>query len=445
MASKLALLIALGSTRPASACEFDLASIFGFLVPSVAVPGTLCRAAGEPPHQSGLWHYGFPVSSLPAAVCEGTIDVQQDGTICVTGRVSYAQIREAVGRPTYSPAAPTISINGHLTTGSCNVVLGPNAHFLYDFVTSYTVEGTEYQADATMIDRLLAASSGTIDGVCLDASFAPNGPDGYTIRSERWAPADVDLDAFATANLIFVSRYFIVAEFHEAADPWAGWDGLLGMLTHPPFLGGSTFSTAIGVTLYNTISFLSVPSFLVTLIPGFLGVTGLTRNLLISGTFNIDQHPLPLLAPPTAVENIQVDTEWATLLAAMDAGLFSNPPVPVDLGLVIKRITPAEPTNGCWTEPAAAIDIQAPMGKHAILDDWIRDVLHPALTAIGTVGLHFGKRLPAQSAVLQAALDKYEACGASVGLSLTECYHPMCKRTVTPTAFEYPSQYFKSL
>ena len=69
-------------------------------------------------------------------------------------------------------------------------------------------------------------------------------------------------------------------------------------------------------------------------------------------------------------------------------------------------------------------------------------VLYPALSAIGTVGLHFGKRVPAGSPVLTAALDKYAQCGVALGLSPADCYHPLCSRTVTPSAFKYPLPYF---
>lgn len=432
------LLVACGAAL-ASGCEFDLWELLhSFFNPVVA-----CRGIGAPPHQSGLWHEGFPGLRTPTALCEGTIDVQGDGTICVTGRVTYEQIVLATGRPTFSPAAPTISINGHMVTGSANVVLGPEARFLYDFVKSYTVDGVVYSAGPTMLDNLLAASRGTIDGVCLDGSFAPYGPPGYKIASTRWGPGNVNIGEFTNANLVFVSSHSVVAEFHTAADPWAGWnDGFFGMLLRPPLLGGSSWSEAVGMWLFNTIANIPVPSVITSAIPGYLGITGVFRCLLVGGTFGLEEYPLPLVAPPAAVENIQVDTEWSTLITAMNAGLFSSPTIPFNLGIVIKKIQPGG-DNSCWTVPAAAIDVQAPIGQSDLLDQYVEGVLHPALSAIGSVGLHFGKRLPAGSNVLQSALDKYAGCGAAVDLEPANgCYHPMCTRTATPTAFEYPAQYF---
>ena len=90
-----------------------------------------CRGGSSPPHQASLWHDGFPSATTPAALCEGSVVEQNDGTICIDGRLTYAQIAEALGRPTFAPAASSISINGHLTGGSANFVFGAEAAFLY--------------------------------------------------------------------------------------------------------------------------------------------------------------------------------------------------------------------------------------------------------------------------------------------------------------------------
>jgi hypothetical protein len=432
------LIVAYGAVL-ASGCEFDLWE----LLRSPSNARNACQANGAPPHQSALWHEGFPTSSLPTALCEGTIDVLDDGTICATGRVSYEQIALATGRPIFSPTALSISLNGHLLTGSANVVLGSEARFLYDFVKNYTVDGVVYSAGPSMLDNTLAASRGTLDGICLDGSFAPYGPPGYTIASTRWRPTDVNLEEFMNANLAFVSTHSVIAEFHAPADPWAGWnDGLLAILQRPPRLGGSSWSEALGMRLFNIIANLPIPSVVVSAIPGLLSLPFLLRFFLVGGTFGLEQFPLPLEAPVAAVEGIQVDTEWSTLIAAMEAGLFSSPTVSPYLGIVIKRILPGG-NNSCWTEPAAAIDVQAPLGRSDLVDQYVAGVLYPALSAVGSVGLQFGKRLPAGSNVLRAALDKYAGCGAALDVETPSgCYHPMCTRTPTPTAFEYPAQYF---
>ncbi len=112
------------------------------------------------------------------------------------------------------------------------------------------------------------------------------------------------------------------------------------------------------------------------------------------------------------------------------------------MGVVIKKITPAPSSVGCWSEPTAAIDLQMPVGQGAELDAYVDGVLLPALAAEGTVGLHFGKRVPAQSAVLRAALETYGRCGVQLSLSPPVCYHPLCSRTEHPSAFEYPQPYF---
>eukprot|EP00967_Tisochrysis_lutea_P069131 scaffold90764_cov32-Tisochrysis_lutea.AAC.2 len=432
------LLLLVVLARTCQCCEVDLIS----LLISLWRRETSCRAPSLGPHQNGLWRDSFPTSEQPLALCEGSITVESTGEICVTGRVSYKQIAEAVGRPIYSPAAPTISINGHLVTGSANVVLGANARFLYDFVTLYEVDGVQYTPDSMMVDRVLAASRGTIDKVCLNSSFAPNGPDGYTITSKRWEPKAVDVEEFASANIAFISTHSIVAEYHEEINLSGVSGGLLYQLSHPAWLGGSSIGEAFGLFLFNLIANLPLPTCVTSLIPGVLGLTSLLRRLLIQGTFSLERHPLPLEAPDSLVENIQVDTEWDTLLQAMRAGLFSAPNVPFNLAVVIKRIQPTNGTFGCWDVPAAAIDIQAPVGWHDMLDGYVADEVYPALSAIGSVGLHFGKRIPAQSAVLQAALNKYSTCGASLNLSPAQCIHPMCERTPNPTTFEYPARYY---
>lgn len=85
-----------------------------------------CRDSNRAPHLTALWSNNFPqTNGLPKAKCQGTITVNGDGSVCVTGRVSYRQLAEAVrsqlNRAIFAPAAETISVNGHMTSGSANL------------------------------------------------------------------------------------------------------------------------------------------------------------------------------------------------------------------------------------------------------------------------------------------------------------------------------------
>merc|ERR1711924_322294 len=101
------------------------------------------------------------------------------------------------------------------------------------------------------------------------------------------------------------------------------------------------------------------------------------------------------------------------------------------MGFLIKRIRVSEDTIGCWKdEEMASIDMQMPLSAAEELDDFAVNTLFPALQELGEVSVHFGKRIPTGSALLAAALDKFESCGVSLNLNPSPCSHPGCPRSI---------------
>merc|ERR1712151_1461851 len=153
-------------------------------------------------------------------------------------------------------------------------------------------------------------------------------------------------------------------------------------------------------SLNNIITSLPIPEILVTIVPGFLGVTGLTRGVFVGGNYDVNDFPQPLTAPDLSVENWQIDCNWNTLLLAVDDGLFgAGKRIPLSLSVVIKRISPSSDTKICWgnADDVAAIDVQGPKGRHDLLDTYVETVLFPALKKFGDVTVHLGKRLKSSS------------------------------------------------
>lgn len=392
------------------------------LIVGIAAAQTTCKTGKDKtPHGQALWQDEFPNQNDVEALCDGSVSIKPDGEICITGRVSYRQLAEAVGKPIRAPAADTISVSGHLITGSANVILGPEANFLYDFVTSYTIGGTTITAGTETANALLAASNGLIEGVCLDKSFSKD-PELYAITHDIWLPGEADEADLDGANVIFASCYSVVAEYHKPS-------------TNGPFFG-TILSTV--TTFFADIT----PNFLFKYVP-LLGATGLFRYVVV-GTVSTTQFPQPFKAPANAiVENVQVDTEWSTLISAMADGLFTTELVPPYFGVFIKKIEPLT-SKACWPVTAASIDIQAPKGAGDRLDKYVRETVMPYLQARGNVGLHLGKRLESGSVLLEAAMNTYNnQCGVQLNLSPTTCYHPACTRSTITTNFTYPSSLFK--
>lgn len=104
---------------------------------------------------------------------------------------------EALGnRNFYQPTAPTISLNGHLISGSGNAVFGDKVRYIYDFVENYTVNGVSYTANnSNIVDKMLAASRGTIDQVCLRSDF---------VQPEEWYSISHTVRVFGNVDTFLV-------------------------------------------------------------------------------------------------------------------------------------------------------------------------------------------------------------------------------------------------
>ena len=295
-------------------------------------------------------------------------------------------------------------------------------------VNSYIINGTNYTSNETMIDNLLAASRGTIDGVCFDPSFVQ--PEQfYKLSYKFYGPSSVDLDAFDSSNLIFASSVGVVLETQTVMD------------SVPSFLV-RVISRLRFQALFLVSSF-PTPQFVYDLFPIF-SFTGYLRRIILGlSQLSTAEFPNPLVAPDAYVENIQMDIEWSDLLLLVDNGIFSQ--FPSKLGAIIKKISPKAGTFSCWKTDVASVDLQIPLQYGQDLDDFVNDVLYPKLLELNSsakVSFSFGKRLPEGSAALKNALDTFALCGASLSLSVDKCYHPMCRREVTPTDFEYPEKYY---
>jgi len=172
-----------------------------------------------------------------------------------------------------------------------------------------------------------------------------------------------------------------------------------------------------------------------------VGAAGVFRFFLI-GSLSTESNPQPLLSPgATSVENWGIDTEWETLISAMADGLFTRDRVPAFLGVTMRKLTPSDSPNGCWTTTSAIIDVQGPAGDDQI-DDFVNNVILPKLQKFGTVGLHFGKRIEAGSPILDAALSKYGTCGADLNVEPAACYHPMCRRSTAVSDFVWAPGFY---
>lgn len=383
-------------------------------------PGTITT------HMEGLWQDGWPNNQGKVkALCEGSVSMSEDGEICIEGRVTYTQIKESLGfNNIFAPAASTISVQGHLISGTGNAVLADEAYYLYDFISSYTINGTEYTAGPDIIDKMLAASMGTIDEVCFVSNFTQ--PEVYYQLTHKTRPMNMaKVEDLETANVLMGGKFSVTMEYHNKVEKPSGLVLSLSKLRM------QTFNTAAGT--YTPPAVLAV----VPLYP----LTGLLRQTIVgSSTFSTADYPQPLEAPDADVENIQVDAPWANVVTAMENGVFGQ--MPVLMGFLIKRISVSENTIGCWKdEQMASVDMQMPLSGAKGLDDYAENILLPALQELGEVSIHFGKRIPTGSNLLAAALTKFESCGASLNINPSPCYHPGCTRSTEVTEFEYPPEY----
>lgn len=384
-----------------------------------------CRNPGTITHQNGVWSESFPNNQGNVkALCEGSLTTTEEGEFCIDGRMTYKQIKEALGyKNIFSPAASTISVQGHLVSGTGNAVLAGKAYYLYDFISSYTVDGTDYTDGTDILDNTLAASKGTISKVCFYSNLTQP-VSHYEIRHTTSLMSGVDMEKLADANIVFAGKYQVTMEHHVTVEEPSGiWSSL----------------SNLRMSLFNLSTGFPTPDFVLALIPVF-PLTGILRQLIIgSGTFSTADYPQPLEAPDLAVENIQIDAPWTSLMTVMENGIFGDQPGLQ--GALIKRISASADSVGCWKEDMASIDMQAPKSAQVDLDNFAENVLLPALQAEGDVTLHLGKRLVTGSNMMAAAMSKFESCGASVNLSPSPCYHPACTRSGVVSQFEFPPQY----
>jgi hypothetical protein len=258
-----------------------------------------CRPAKLPPHQTSTWQDRFPfkLDNLPVGLCEGTIEIKSDGRMCAKGKVTFGQLQHASGsdRPIYQLSAEEVSINGHMTGGSGYVWLGPEVFYGYDFISSYTVNGIEYAADNRMTDNLLAASRGTIDGVCFIPEFRQY-KRYYKIshRTEMTTSNPLNETLVKVASYVFVSRFFTVYEFHR----WSAESGGLldpGVLTFTLsniLTGLATFLTNPKITSGGAGLFAFFPQ----------NVFAPLVRLLVGGTVPTTKYPVPVSAPDDITE-----------------------------------------------------------------------------------------------------------------------------------------------
>jgi len=390
---------------------------------------TYCRNPRTVPHQNGLWSKNWPnqQGDNVRAICEGTLSVADDnGEICIEGRMTYRQMAEELGTASmFSPASETISLQGHLTAGTGNVVLGRQAHFIYDFVSSYTMGGTDYVAGPDMLDNLLAGSKGTIDKVCLFSNFTQ--PETfYKISYKTSRTNNVNPNKLNNANIIFANKRTFTFETHNAADR--------------PSERKSRVSNR-RMNRFNNASNIWVPDFIFENVPILSYLGPLRRGTIGRGIYSTLDYPQPLTAPDKAIENIQIDVPWTSFVSVSEDGVFTE--MSGYMEAVIKRITATENLSSCWKEDTAAIDLQVPQSRADELLEFAEDVLFPKLKELGEVSIHFGKHIPEGSNLLAAAIDKFESCGASVNLTPDSCHHPGCTRSTEVSQFEYLPNYFE--
>ena len=187
-------------------------------------------------------------------------------------------------------------MSGHMTGGSGYVWLGPEVRYLYDFITSYTVNGVTYPNDARINDNLLAASRGSIDGVCLSAEFRQH-ESFYQIShrtSITWRNSIPNMDEIKKGSYTFMSRFFTVIEYHTPRESDGG-------LLDP---GVATFRMSSFLT--NAFSTTSAPD-IEARGPGVLGfiptnVVAPLARLLVFGTVPTSTFPVPVSAPDDITE-----------------------------------------------------------------------------------------------------------------------------------------------
>lgn len=390
------------------------------------------------PHMASYWTTDFGNETGYVALCNGKIEVQSDGSICVEGRVTFKQLREALNKPVYRPTAETVSVNGMLITGSCGVVqLGPKWHNMFDFVKSYTINNVKYNADSSIIDNTFAASRGTIDGFCLYRNFTePSEQYTTTFISSSIGQQTIDSNKLKDAFMVHISKVNMVAEFVDYSNSKVS--------------GFQEFFDYFRLNIWEWMVGRDPPTNIAPLLPGIMSLTGTVRDYLFSnGVYNTKDNPAPFSEDGNfhAIQQIEVHTEWSTFLKMVDLKFFEQTKLDLDTYIGVKHVTVDSNTLGCFKEDVAAISIATPISDGAAAMFFVDRTL---LTKIREVGGTFlfdaGQQVPPYSRNLDASLYKLQSCGVELDLNVKakSCYHPLCKRArgEAPGKFRWPEEYY---
>ena len=411
------------------------------------VPGgtrTCMRDPDSIPHLAGRWNDGFPSDTLPTPLCNGLVFIQGNGDICADGRVTYQQILDALdGDVFYVPSSSTVSVQGLMITGQGNVGLGPTWRYFNDFVSSYTIEGVTYNGGPAITDRTFAASMGTIDSFCLDASIR-EGPEYFEVSVDRYAPFDLQANAreIEDATAVYITFLSMTVEYHTALRE-GDFDPNDLILPVEEDLGDGLFDGIATLLEPENPNDLPFPRN----IPGAFSALGLLRSFQQPGIYATRNFPNGQYDGDlvyAAMEQIQIDTEWTTFLSMVDEGFFEDNPPPIGLVVAVKHIFANGNSNGCWKEETAGIAMAVPIGSAEDVEDYSTQVYEAIARRGGTLTLHFGKRMPANREIIRAALSKLESCGVQTNVNPVRCLHPICRRTDRVDNFEWPAEYYAS-
>lgn len=429
---------------------------------------THCLIASEEPNSANRWMAGFPASLKPTAICNGHITLQENGDICVEGRVTFQQIMDHCNCPIWTTSSSTVSINGLLTSGQGSVSMGTQWKYIYDFVTSYRINGTDYTATpGSALEHTFVASYGTVDAYCLDKSIR-EGPAYYEMDIAVY-PRQLQVDAseIQDATTLFISCYALTVEYYraidaenaEALDILDGTGGAFG-LDAPRLIGdaieeildmfgGSDDAPANATSNVagdnDEDSELSSPGFIAGL-PGYFPVLGLLRAVNLPGVYRTSSFVNGLYDGDSIKpsEQIHFETSWKTFLSLVEDGFFQDNKPPLQMFVSIRRMTSDSNSKGCWTEDTAGIVMGAPSRAVDYLEDYA-DLVHEAImNRDSRMTLHFGKRVPRNPAIVQTALDTLESCGVTIDLEdpAVRCIHPNCHRRVETASWSWPSEYY---
>jgi hypothetical protein len=291
------------------------------------------------------------------------------------------------------------------------------------------------------VDNLIVASRGTIDEICFVSELRQL-EQWYEISYEMGADTSTLADLSQPVGNVFCGYFNCAIEFHKELDEKPD-DTLTQWLSAVRFYA-------------STISLGLTPDWIFQYIPIF-ATTSIIRSVSLPGFYSTTMFPHPFRAPDRlgGGEVVQIDVHWEYFVKAIADGLFTQERPPLFFNVVTQRVLATGKNYKCWnregdsddTRYIALINIEAPRGFAEQQDQFIDTVVYPALKKYtDDISIHFGKRNPPHSRILQSALDFYKKCGAQIALGTVEpCYHPTCERTNKPRDFTYPPQYYTSV